>query len=146
MKCFSGSACVIKGPETCGGKEGGKETFCPAMASTDKCALNETKSRPKSSSKVPSNSSLNSTSICNDSQSLCLVYEKPINDETEGSIFCEGTCKGWMHETCAGLSKIAFNIASKSDDDFLCHYCSSKCMRDEIKALKERVSSLEALL
>ena len=70
----------------------------------------------------------------------------PINDETEDSIFCEGICKGWMQRTCAGLSKTAFNAASESDNDFFCHYCSSKCKRDEIKALKQRMLSLEASL
>ena len=41
--------------------------------------------------------------------------------------------------------KMAFNAASESDDDFFCHYCSSKCMRDEIKA-KQRILSLKASL
>ena len=51
-----------------------------------------------------------------------------------------------MHRMCAGLSKIAFNAANESDDQFFYHYCSSKCIRDEINALKERISSLKASL
>ena len=103
-------------------------------------------SRQRSTSKVPRNCSFSSANASKDSQSLCSVCEKPINDKTEDSIFCEGICKGWMYRTCAGLSKTAFNAVSESDDDFFCHYCSSKCLRDEIKALKRKVSSLEASL
>ena len=87
-----------------------------------------------------------STGVNKHPRSLCSVCEKPINDETEDSIFCDGICKGWMHRICAGLSKTAFNAASESDDNFFCQYCSSKCMRDEIKALKQKIVSLEASL
>ena len=127
-------------------KVGRKEALCFGMASTFKCALNRTRTKSKSSSNIPSDSSLGSTSVNKDSQSLCSVCEKCINDETEELIFCDGICKSWMHRTCAGLSRIAFNASSESDDDSFCHYCSTKCMRDKIKALRERVSSLEASL
>ncbi len=79
-------------------------------------------------------------------QSSCSVCEKTIEDESEDSIFCEGICNDWMHRTCAGLSKVAFKAASESEDKFHCHYCSSKCLRDEIKALKDKVSYLDASL
>ncbi len=106
-----------------------------------------TKTKQKGSSKVPSTQVPNtsSTSGKQDSQSLCSVCEKQINDESEESIFCEGICKGWLHRICAGISKTAFKAASESDSDYYCHYCSSKCLRDEIKVLKEKITSLEAL-
>ena len=77
---------------------------------------------------------------------LCAVCVKPIYDDKEDSIFCEGVCKDWIHRTCAGLSKSAFESARDSPDDYFCHYCYSRCLKDEIKVLRERVSLLEAEL
>ena len=50
-----------------------------------------------------------------------------------------------MHRIYVGLSRIAFNAVGESDDDFFCHFCGTKCMSDEIKALRERISSLEEI-
>ena len=61
------------------------------------------------------------------------------------SILCEGECcQGWIHRTCAGLSKRPFQIARESADFYLCHYCSSLTLQREIKQLKQTVSSLQA--
>ncbi len=98
------------------------------------------KSSSKSSQKKPV--SKNSSP----SQNLCAVCARPINDDTNDSIICEGVCKDWMHRTCAGLSKAAFESARESPDDYFCHYCDSRCLKEEIKALKGRISSLEAEL
>ncbi len=95
------------------------------------------KSGSKSSQKKPVNKN------SSPSQNLCA---RPINDDTDDSIFCEGVCKDWMHRTCAGLSKAAFESARESPDDYFCHYCDSRCLKEEIKALKWRISSLEAEL
>ncbi len=93
----------------------------------------------------PSKGTVNSsTSSLDNPQCPCSVCDKHINDETEESIFCEGVCKDWIHRKCAGLSRAAFNSACESSDDYLCHYCSSLSLRDEIKILKERISTLEA--
>ncbi len=87
-----------------------------------------------------SKSKSSSLSLCS---CHCAVCAKPINDATEDSIFCEGVCKDWMHRTCAGLSKAS---ARESPDDYLCHFCDNQCLKDEIKALKGKISSLEAKL
>ena len=47
-------------------------------------------------------------------QESCLICDKVIKDGVPGqeSILCEGECcQGWIHRTCAGLSKRAFQIA-----------------------------------
>lgn len=80
-------------------------------------------------------------------QESCLICDKVIKDGVPGqeSILCEGECcQGWIHRTCAGLSKRAFQIARESADPYLCHYCSSLTLQREIKQLKQTVSSLQA--
>ena len=80
-------------------------------------------------------------------QESCLICDKVIKDGVAGqeSILCEGECcQGWIHRTCAGLSKRAFQIVTGSADPFLCHYCSSLTLQREIKQLKQTVSSLQA--
>ena len=80
-------------------------------------------------------------------QESCLICDKVIKDGVAGqeSILCEGECcQGWIHRTCAGLSKRAFQIATGSADPYLCHYCSSLTVQREIKQLKQTVSSLQA--
>ncbi len=59
------------------------------------------------------------------------------------SILCDGVCNSWPHRHCAGLSKIAFEQASKSDDKFLCPMCRLTNQEPEIELLKGRVASLE---
>ena len=78
--------------------------------------------------------------------SLCIVCDKQIDDSVEESILCEGECEGWIHRICAGLSKKAFKLAQESSLPFLGHYCSSTAQTNEIKALKEEVSLLQAKL
>ncbi len=41
---------------------------------------------------------------------LCAVCVKPIYDDKEDSIFCEGVCKDWIHRTCAGLSNLLSSL------------------------------------
>ena len=60
------------------------------------------------------------------------------------SIFCEGVCQGWMHRTCIGLSKKAFQSTKESPEPCLCHYCSSVAQQSEIQQLKATVSALQA--
>ncbi len=45
---------------------------------------------------------------CQMAERLCLVCEKVIKDKSaksqgEDSIFCEGSCNGWIHRQCAGM-------------------------------------------
>ncbi len=68
----------------------------------------------------------------------CGVCVKHIDDNKEVSIFCDGVCQVWMHRICTGLSANAFKHAKESLDEYLCHYCSSLCLKEEVKTLKHQ--------
>ena len=72
----------------------------------------------------------------------CAVCERAIDDSKDESVLCEGTCNGWLHRVCAGLTKAAFEECQKSTDSFLCHYFSQV----EVKALKQQLNELRAEL
>ena len=73
----------------------------------------------KNTSKGQEQAQVNST--------MCSVCDQAIMDGEPGqeSIFCEGECLSWIHRRCVALSKGAFQLATESDDPFLCHYCVS---------------------
>ena len=121
-----------------GGKAAGEETLCSAIVSIDNCTLNRSKSGHKSSSKVPGNSSLSSTSICKHSQSLLMTKLRIWSSVME---FARVACVEhvWVVKDC-------FRCCQWVWWWLFCHHCSSKCMRDGAKALRERVSSLKAPL
>lgn len=58
------------------------------------------------------------------------------------SIFCDGRCQEWVHRQCAGLSKVAFQAVSKSNDDFRCPHCVITQQAKDISALSATVSVL----
>ena len=64
-------------------------------------------------------------------------------DGTHQSIQCEGPCDSWLHRRCAGLSKTAFAIASKSTEAFHCPLCRLSYQEKEIATLKEALLTLE---
>ena len=70
----------------------------------------------------------------------CPICEENIVGE---SIQCDGVCNSWLHRRCAGLSKTAFERASKSDDKFFCPMCRLTNQEKEIGLLKGNVASLE---
>ena len=77
---------------------------------------------------------------------ICLVYECATLDSdenTEGhdAVFCEGDCQGWIHRTCAGLTRPAFDNLSESTP-YLCSYCTFTKQYKEICELKETVKKL----
>ena len=48
------------------------------------------------------------------SEADCLVCEEPILEsgehcEVNEAVFCEGSCQGWLHRKCAGLTHLAFD-------------------------------------
>ncbi len=48
-----------------------------------------------------------------------------------------------MHRICTGLSATAFKHAQDSPDEYLCHYCSTLSLKEEVKSLKQEVTELE---
>ncbi len=84
---------------------------------------------------------------------LCQICDKVIKDaegkqKGQDSIFCEGNCQGWLHRSCAGITKTAFQAISSVSfsDRFLCLYCKTTEQDEEIKQLKETIVKLELKL
>ena len=77
-------------------------------------------------------------------QEPCAICDELINDADDGddSIFCDGSCQGWLHRQCAGLSKKRFQIIGESSDPFYCPHCMLHRQACEIKDLKETISLL----
>ena len=82
---------------------------------------------------------------------VCLVCDTAIVEQNantnpattgEDAVFCEGSCQGWIHRTCAGLTKKAYDILSESDEPYFCAYCMSCKQNTEINNLKSLVKSL----
>lgn len=73
----------------------------------------------------------------------CPICEEAIVDESDDSIFCDGPCGSWLHRQCAGLSRLAFALATKSTAKFFCPVCHlTKCV-SEVEDLKETITSLQ---
>ena len=77
---------------------------------------------------------------------VCIVCDRIIlepSDSTEGedAVFCEGNCQGWLHRTCAGLSRPAFDNLNESTP-YLCSFCTFTLQYKEICDLKETVKTL----
>ena len=77
----------------------------------------------------------------------CLICDKIITDPStkvkgHDSVFCEGECKGWLHRTCAGLSKPLFLSISSNQKPFYCLHCSQFRYEKEITSLKSQINDL----
>ena len=78
---------------------------------------------------------------------MCLLCELPIKEATsrrqgDDAIVCSGSCGGWLHRHCAGLTKAAYMQLSSSDEPFHCARCMLRVQDLEIQALREQVASL----
>jgi len=79
----------------------------------------------------------------------CPICEDLIEDATNknkghDSIYCEGNCGAWLHRGCAGLSKGAFAMATKSTEPFHFSHCQINIQAREISALKYAIDSLSS--
>ena len=72
----------------------------------------------------------------------CSVCSQNIVDGEEDALFCEGTCKQWVHRYCAGVPLIQFQSLSASPSPFLCSFCRQSNYDDEIYVLRTAVKSL----
>ena len=62
----------------------------------------------------------------------CSVCSQNIVDGEEDALFCEGTCKQWVHRYCAGVPLIQFQSLSASPSPFLCSFCRQSNYDNEI--------------
>ena len=74
---------------------------------------------------------------------ICL--EDILEDEDRrdyNSIHCDGHCSTWLHGGCAGLTREAVAMLSRSSDPFYCPQCRLDQHEKEIIALKDILSHL----
>lgn len=108
-----------------------------------------TKLQSVSSLKNPS--SRDSPSSLNSSKTnvICPVCEERIVDESakrkgQDAVFCDHTCKTWLHRRCAGLSRDSFDAVSRSNSPFYCPQCRMNTQGEELLLLRESIHHLTA--
>ena len=79
----------------------------------------------------------------------CLICEKPIleaSDHCEGeeAVFCEGSCQGWIHRICTGVTRPAFEKLGEPDTQYLCSHCMLISQSKEINKLANIIKHLNA--
>ena len=94
-------------------------------------------------SKSPSTSTKKAPSKC-----PCLICDASAKSKGQDSVFCEGSCQGWLHRTCAGLSKSMFKVISSPEHNcpFYCLYCTHVRYFDQISNLKSTIEDLSGKL
>ena len=80
-------------------------------------------------------------------KSVCTICDGTIKESVgrrvgEEAIECSGLCSSWLHRRCAGLSKVAFDKVSQTDDPFYCPQCRINKQDLEIKSLRDLVGKL----
>jgi len=73
-----------------------------------------------------------------------VIIKEPTDDGQPGddAVYCDGSCAGWFHRKCSGLSKSAYTMAGESDSPFYCVFCVQSVYRKEIVELKEQINAL----
>ena len=86
----------------------------------------------------------------------CPVCSDSIVDATEDvagqeALFCEGSCKQWLHRWCAGVRQGDYEPLSSSQEPFVCNLCTIELQQKQIDnlllsvgALKETVDTLQS--
>ena len=55
------------------------------------------------------------------------------------AIFCDSSCKAWIHRCCAGLSTTAFGKLADSNTNFYCPTCCLTTLESVVKELKQQI-------
>ena len=71
-----------------------------------------------------------------------LFVKKIIRESTgkrvgQDAIFCDGSCRTWLHRCCAGLSKTRFEEMQSSEAAFLCPACDMDSQQDALQQMKD---------
>ena len=69
----------------------------------------------------------------------CTVCDQKVVDGKDQALFCEGSCKGWFHRYCAGVSLTHFESLSTLATPFNC----VASYNDELADLKNTVTVLQ---
>jgi len=81
------------------------------------------------------------------SEADCLICEEPIVEQSENctgdeALFCEGSCQGWIHRKCAGVTRPAFDKLGESDTPYFCSHCTLVNQNKEINNLANIIKDL----
>ena len=60
------------------------------------------------------------------------------------AVFCEGSCQGWIHRKCVGMTCPAFERLGELDTPFLCSYCMLVSQNEEISRLANIIEGLNS--
>ena len=85
------------------------------------------------------------------SETDCLICEEPILEPSEhctgeDAVFCEGSCQGWLHRKCAGLTRPAFDKLGEPDAQYLCSYCMNVSQSMEVSKLADTIKNLNTAI
>ena len=110
-----------------------------------------TKKRPKPDHNTPPKATdkrtkENEEAICLICQPIIIEGEGDDNADSDDTIFCEGGCKGWLHRKCIGMSKLAYDKLTNSEDPYMCPNCTILKQSQEISELKDLVKNLTSEL
>ena len=69
---------------------------------------------------------------------------KPVVEDHDEALLCEGTCDRWLHRYCAGVTETQYEVLQDSPLPFLCSICSQLKQAAVIKDMQEKIDSLTA--
>ena len=72
----------------------------------------------------------------------CGVCQGAIVDGKDEALLCEGSCCLWYHRGCASVPPNLYRALSNSDEPFFCLSCTNVKLKEEIKLLKNELSSM----
>ena len=79
-----------------------------------------------------------------DTNATCDLCCKPIVEDRDEGLLCEGTCNRWLHRYCAGVTETQYEALQDSPLPFLCFMCSQSKQAAVIKVMQEKIDSLTA--
>ena len=80
----------------------------------------------------------------NEANVTCGLCCKPVVDDRDEALLCEGTCDRWLHRYCAGVTETQYEPFQDSPLPFLCFMCSQLKQAAVIKDMQEKIDSLTA--
>ena len=75
---------------------------------------------------------------------LCGICEQLIIDGKDQALFCEGTCKQWIHRFCTGVPLSWFAIVGSSSTPFRCYSCCHAKYADDVDSLTTQIMTLKS--
>ena len=79
--------------------------------------------------------------------SKCAVCDAKIVDRKDEAVFCEGLCQQWIHQYCAGVSKVHFErLAASAETKYECAACFCESQTKRARLLEDAVALLRVEL